>query len=409
MKHSISDSLSRSVAALLLCGSAVIIFACTTDGETDDTAAVSSTQETDTQTTADQPTLEAYTAELRKLYEKPVEQWPKPTIDEGVKFVEFGPVPDTAFPEDNPYSKEKEKLGKMLFFDPRLSGSGQMACASCHDPDLAWTDGRTASFGDQRLLLNRNAPTIANSGHFTSLFWDGRAGSLEELVLEVVQNPDELHAKLPDVEKTIGDSKAYLDHFEEVFGERKVSAELIAKAVATFCRTVNTSRGDLDRFMAGDYDKLTDAQVRGLHLFRNDARCANCHHGPLFTDNDFHNIGLSAYGQKKFEDRGRWNITKEVKDMGAFRTPSLRNITKTGPYMHHGRFTLENVLNLYNVGMPDLKRRKGYEDDPNFPIKDPLIKKLDLTQEQLADLRAFLGALEENRRRVDPPELPELH
>ena len=160
--------------------------------------------------------------------------------------------------------------------------------------------------------------------------------------------------------------------------------------------------------MAGDYDKLSDAAVRGLDLFRHEARCINCHNGPLLTDNKFHNVGLSAYGQEKFEDRGRWHVTHQVKDMGAFRTPSLRNITKTAPYMHHGRFTLENVLNLYNVGMPDLKPRKGAEDDPNFPIKDPLIKPLNLTQEQLADLRAFLESLEENRRRVDPPQLPEM-
>ncbi len=394
--------LTRLSGALLLIAAGAIIFACTPGSKTDPGSA----SDTGTDATPAGPSPAERAAALRELYEKPVDQWPPALIDEGVAFVEFGPVPDPVFPDDNPHTEEKEELGELLFFDPRLSGSGQMACASCHDPDLAWTDGRTASFGDRRLLLRRNAPTVKNTGHFTTLFWDGRAGSLEELVLAVMQNPDELHAELADVEAKISSSEEYLEHFEKAFGDQRVTADRIAQAVATFCRTVNSTRGDLDRFMAGDYDKLTDAQVRGLHLFRNEARCANCHHGPLFTDNDFHNVGLSAYGQKDFEDRGRWRVTNKVEDMGSFRTPSLRNITKTAPYMHNGRFTLENVLNLYNVGMPDLKPRKGMEDDPNFPIKDPLIQRLDLSQADLADLRAFLESLEERRRRITPPKLP---
>lgn len=403
MNQTFTDRLGRIGGVLLLTAAGAIAFACSTDGDKRaDDAAIAQTHLSSTQS------VEEKTAELRKLYERPVDQWPAAQIDEGVTFVELGPMPDPVFPEDNPYSKEKEQLGKLLFFDPRLSGSGQMACASCHDPDLGWTDGRTASFGDRRLLLKRNAPTIKNSGHATTLFWDGRADSLEDLVLAVIQNPDELHAQLPHVEQTLAKSAQYVDHFEKAFGDRTVSADRIAKAVATFCRTINSERNDLDRFMAGDYDELSDAAVRGLHLFRNEARCINCHNGPLMSDNQFHNVGLSAYGQQKFEDRGRWHITKDVKDMGAFRTPSLRNITKTAPYMHHGRFTLENVLNLYNVGMPELKRGERFKDDPNFPIKDPLIKPLNLTDAQLSDLNAFLEALEENRRRVDPPELPEM-
>lgn len=404
MSTTFSDRLNRIAGILLLSAAGAVVFACASDG--DKPQELSSVTQSQTSPTNHG---NGNTDELRQQYERPVDQWPPAKVDAGVQFVEFGPMPEPVYPDTNPYTKEKEELGKLLFFDPRLSGSGQMACASCHDPDLGWTDGRTASFGDRRLLLKRNAPTIKNSGHFTSLFWDGRADTLEDLVLAVIQNPDELHAKLPHVEETLAKSKAYADLFEKAFGDRAITADRVAMAVATFCRSVNSERNDLDRFMAGDYDKLSDAAVRGLHLFRNEARCANCHHGPLFTDNLFHNVGLSAYGQKKFEDRGRWHVTQKVEDMGAFRTPSLRNITKTAPYMHHGRFTLENVLNLYNVGMPDLKPRKGQEDDPNFPIKDPLIKPLNLTQAQLADLRAFLEALEENRRRVDPPDLPELH
>lgn len=402
MNKRVAPYLCRFSGLILLIAAGTLFFACSMGTANDPVgnanAPAIEPEQADTQA--------RHTAEIRALYEKPVEQWPAAEVDEGVEFVEFGPVPEPVFPEDNPHSVAKEELGKLLFFDPRLSGSGQMACASCHDPDLAWTDGRTASFGDRRLLLKRNAPSIKNSGHWTSLFWDGRAGSLEELVLEVIQNPDELHAELPNVEAVIAKSPEYLDHFEKAFGTREVDSQLISKAVATFCRTVNSGRADLDRFMAGDHDILSDGEVRGLHLFRTQARCANCHHGPLFADNQFHNVGLSVYGQKKFEDRGRWHQTGKVEDMGAFRTPSLRNITKTGPYMHHGRFTLENVLNLYNVGMPDLKRGERFKDDPNFPIKDPLIKPLDLTPSQLADLRAFLGTLEERRRRVDPPKLP---
>lgn len=358
-------------------------------------------------------TAEEYTAlakELREKYSKPPEQWPEPTIDPGLEagYKEIGKLPDVTFPADNPFSAEKAELGKMLFFDPRLSGSGQVACASCHDPDLGWADGRTVAFGHARQTTQRNAPSIMNSAYHTSFFWDGRAKSLEEQAVAPILNEGEMRGNPEEVTATIGSIKEYRKRFKEVFGTEEVSMELIGKAIATFERTINGGRSKFDQFVGGkNREAMTDEAIRGLHLFRTDARCANCHMGPNFSDDKFHNVGLSYYG-RPFEDLGQYNITKNPEDVGKFRTPSLRNITRTGPYMHNGLFELEGVLNLYNAGMPTLKRKAGQEDDPLFPTKSPHLRVLNLNDRDKADLIAFLTALEEPRLRVRAPALPGL-
>lgn len=346
-------------------------------------------------------------AERRATYAQPATNWPAPSIDEEVKpyFRDLGLLPLVVYPTNNPYTDAKAELGKKLFFDPRLSGSGQISCASCHDPDLAFADGRTVSFGHERKELTRNAPAVLNTAFNQTLFWDGRADSLEQQASDVVNNQDEMHASAQFVREKLGAIPGYTNEFAAVFGTPEVTLARAAQAIATFERTI-TSRGNkFDSFLRGDTNALSDEAVRGLHLFRTTARCINCHHGPNFTDGRFHNEGLTYYG-RKYEDLGRYKITKDPQDVGRFKTPTLRNIARTGPYMHNGLFELDGVLNMYNAGMPTVRRKPEQKEDPLFPVKSPLLQSLGLNPQELADLKAFLESLTEMRPRIRPPALP---
>jgi len=346
-------------------------------------------------------------AELREVYGGDPAGWPAPNVDDGVTWKEIGLLPEAEHPETNPHSEAKEKLGRMLFFDPRLSGSGQMACASCHDPDLGWADGRTTSFGHSRKHLARNAPTVRNAAFQTHLFWDGRASSLEEQAKAVLANPDEMRADPEAVVKVLATEPGYRRLFADAFGDPQPSIDRAADAIACFERTVVGGGSRFDAFMKGNRAALTDEAVLGLDLFRRDARCINCHHGPAFSDGGFHDLGLSNYG-RPFEDLGRVKVTGVPTDTGKFRTPTLRDVTATAPYMHNGLFELDVALTLYNAGMPTAVRKAGQEDDPNFPVKSPHLKPLGLNKQDLADLAAFLKSLEETKIRVRPPALPGL-
>ncbi len=347
--------------------------------------------------------------ELRVAYSKPPDQWPAPQVDPGVAFREIGTLPPIPYPPENPHTKEKAELGKMLFFDPRLSGSGQMACASCHDPDLGWADGRTVSFGHERQTLRRNAPSLLNVGHNAAQFWDGRAATLEQQALMPILADDEMRAAPQVLVERIARVPEYRKHFRDAFGDDEVSLDRIAKALATFERTITSNgRSKFDMFVSGRNRKtMSDAAIRGMHLFRTEARCVNCHHGPNFTDNQFHDLGLSYYG-RKYEDLGRYNVTKRPEDVGRFKTPTLRNVTRTAPYMHNGIFDLDGVINLYNAGMPTLRRKPGQADDPLFPTKSHLLRELHLNKADREDLVAFLESLEESRTRLRAPQLPGL-
>jgi cytochrome c peroxidase len=343
-------------------------------------------------------------AELRATYSQPATYWPPPSIDDEVKphFVEIGLLPLVTYPTNNPYSDAKAELGRRLFFDPRLSGSGQISCANCHDPDLAFADGRTVSFGHARKELKRNAPTVLNTGFNQSLFWDGRADSLEQQAADVINNQDEMHASAEFVRENLGRIPGYTNEFAAVFGTPEVTLSRAAQAIATFERTITSRGNNVDSFLRGDTNALSDEAVRGLHLFRTTARCINCHHGPNFTDGRFHNEGLTYYG-RKYEDLGHYEVTKAPQDVGRFKTPTLRNIARTAPYMHNGLFDLDGVLNMYNAGMPAVRRKPEQKDDPLFPVKSPLLQPLGLNQQDLADLRAFLESLTETSLRMRPP------
>ena len=345
--------------------------------------------------------------ELRRVYAADPSAWPAPHVDPDVNWKEIGLLPEVEHPADNPHTTEKETLGKTLFFDPRLSGSGQIACASCHDPDLGWADGRTTSFGHSRKQLARNSPTIRNTAFQQHLFWDGRADSLEDQARQVLMNPDEMRSGPEHVVALLEKEPGYQELWQKAFGAEPVSIDLAAQALACFERTVVGGTSRFDSFMKGGAAALTDEALLGMDLFRREARCINCHNGPAFSDGGFHDLGLSNYG-RPFEDIGRGRITNDPADTGKFRTPSLRDATATLPLMHNGLFELQVALTLYNAGMPTPVRRENQADDPRFPVKSPLVKPLGLNKQDLADLTAFLTSLEETKRRIRPPVIPGL-
>ncbi len=345
---------------------------------------------------------------LRDTYSRPADTWPQPHIDPDAEFVELGRVSGEAvYPEDNPYSLAKATLGRMLFFDGRLSGSQQMACASCHVADLGWADGRSRSLGHGAMQLARNTPTLLNAGYSERLFWDGRAKSLEGLIAEVLQNADEMRTTPDEVTARLQQIEGYRKAFAEAFGDETITFRRVIEAMATHVRSVvSEPSSDFDRFLDGKRDALSDAAVRGLHLFRTDARCVNCHSGPLLTDGRFHNLGLT-YFRRKYEDLGRYRVTQDVADVGRFKTPSLRNVSRTAPYMHVGFFDLEGVINIYNAGGVDFRIRPEFEGDPLLPRKSHHLIPLHLNDRDKQDLIAFLEALTERRRRDLIPDLPE--
>lgn len=343
---------------------------------------------------------------LRFLYRGEPSTWPTPVLDAGVEWREFAEVPPAPHPEHNPHSAAKEELGRLLFHDGRLSGTSQMACASCHTPELGWADGRGTSLGHGAAPLSRNTPSVLNSGHMPDLFWDGRADGLEQLVLRVFHNPSEMRIDEEAMVAGLATSRRYRELFAEAFGDEEPTVARVVHAIACFCRTLNSDgSSDFDKFLRGNSEALSDSALRGMHMFRTQWRCANCHHGPLLSDGRFHNLGLSYYG-RKLQDLGRYEITGEAEDVGRFKTPSLRNVARTGPYMHNGLFDLDGVLNMYSAGMVTLRPKPEQETDPLFPKKSVHLVPLDFEGTDKADLTAFLDSLTERRRRVRV-ELPE--
>lgn len=336
-------------------------------------------------------------------------KWEAPELDSSViaDFKDIGILPKMTFPKDNPYSDAKKELGKILFFDPRLSRSKQIACASCHDSELGWGDARTVSFGHNRKTGTRNSMTLLNIGYHTIFFWDGRASSLEEQMIFPLKDPVEMHSSESIAVKNIKKIKGYKPLFKAAFGDEKITLERIGKAIATYERTIVSRKTKFDQFISGNSEKFTDEEVIGLHLFRTKARCINCHNTPLFSNQKFHNVGLSYYG-RTFEDLGRYKITGKGEHIGQFKTPSLREVSRTAPYMHNGLFPhLEGIIQMYNAGMPRPKPTEKQKHDPLFPKTDTLLQKLNLTKEEVKALEAFLRTLTSNPHREKIPQLPE--
>lgn len=346
-------------------------------------------------------------ANLRKLYSSgDYSQWPKPQLKpESQKgFRDIGLPDKVAYPADNPLSEAKKELGKILFFDPRLSTSGQIACASCHEPQLAWGDGKQLANGHDRQFGKRNAMTILNTGFYDDLFWDGRANSLEDQARFPVRDHLEMNMDLSSMEKKLQEIAGYKALFQKAFGDEQVTLDRIFKAIATFERTVVSKKSRFDDFISGRSEALKDDEVLGLHLFRTKAGCINCHNTPLFSDNKFHNDGQTLFGGSQ-EDLGRYNVTKNREDVGKFRTPSLRDVAFTGPWFHHGNFpTLKDVVLFYNLGNPAPIQKKylGVRDSL-LPKTSPLLAKLNLTDKEVDALVAFMQAISSAPTRINAP------
>lgn len=336
---------------------------------------------------------EAQAPSLRDLYAGPPETWPRPVLFEGAVFTEFGPLPEAVHPAANPGTPQKIALGRRLFEEPRLSGSGQFACASCHNPELGFGDGLKTAFGHDRRRGTRNAQPLFVAGWMSPLFWDGRAASLEEQALSPLTHPSEMAARPEEVERRLNADPAYVAAFEQAFGPGPVTTERVVNALAAYQRTLKPRRSKFDRVLAEGAGVLTDQELLGLHLFRTKAGCASCHNGPLLSDRRFHNLGLTFYG-RRLQDLGRYGVTGDPKDVGAFRTPSLRNVGRTGPYMHNGVFPhLEGVVTFYDAGGARPRPTEAQAKDPLFPETSPMMRPLELTREERAALVAFLETL----------------
>ena len=287
-------------------------------------------------------------------------------------------IDDIEYPNDEPHSPEEINLGKTLFFDTRLSLNEKQSCASCHNPDLGFSDGLKTSLGTMGGKVNRNSPHLYNLAWSATLFWDGRSSSLEDQALGPIQAAGEMNLPLSEVVPRLSKVPFYQKQFKVVYGESGLTIENVAKAIAAFERTIISDNSAYDKYIAGNISAMSPSAIRGLALFTGEANCANCHDGPNFTDDSFHNIGVSPVSI----DRGRANIPGSEELVGAFKTPGLRNIVFSAPYMHDGsESTLEDVINYYNKGGTHKKSLSS------------LIKPLNLNSIEIADLVAFLGAL----------------
>ena len=303
----------------------------------------------------------------------------------------MAPLPKTVpAPKDNPTTPERVDLGKQLFFDPRLSANNKMSCATCHRPDKSFSDGLPQAKGAAGKTLKRNTPSLLNVGFYSTYLWDGRARNLEQQSLMPIQGADEMNQNLDELEKELNDVPGYVKQFQAVFGT-KVTRDGISKALAAFQRTLVTGPSPYDRYLAGKKDALSAEAKRGMELFFGDAGCSRCHRGPLLTDEKFYRLGVS-------HDKGRGLVTGKTKDNYKFRTPSLRNVARTGPYMHDGSYkTLGDVLFFYLRGVPT-------SGPDGLPLDIESLQGISLSE--MPDMIAFLEALTGEEPKMAPPKLP---
>jgi cytochrome c peroxidase len=301
-------------------------------------------------------------------------------------------MPPLAWPRTNRYSAAKVELGRFLYFDKRLSADESISCATCHDPRFAFTDGAAVSTGIRSQKGNRSAPTVINRGYAMAQFWDGRANSLEEQVKGPMANPIEMGNSHEAIVGKLKSIAGYREMFEKAFGSGEIDIDRVAMAIATFERTVVSGNAPYDRYKRGDRKAMSAEQVRGRSVFFEKAQCDKCHEGANFTLNAYANLGIGS--DRPEPDVGRFAVTKDPRDWGVFKTPTLREIEHTAPYMHDGSLrTLEDVVEFYN---------KGGIANRNL---DPNIKPLKLTDAEKRDLVAFLKALSgEGWQSIKAPE-----
>jgi cytochrome c peroxidase len=327
-------------------------------------------------------------------------------------------VEEYIVPAGNPLTTGKVELGRSLFFDPRLSYNGTVSCATCHPPAFAFTDGLKVSSGINSQTGNRNAPTLLNRAFSTDQFWDGRADSLEAQATGPMINHVEMG--MPDLEFVVKRLQGISDYgswFKKVFG-REMNIEDIARAIASFERTLVSGNSPFDRYKAGDSSAIDASAKRGLELFEGKARCNQCHSGVLFTDEKYHNLGIDW--DADMIDLGRYLVTGRADEIGAFKTPTLREIALTAPYMHDGSLaTLEETIEFYDRGgnanpFLDVEMRRPtrsmdqilafYEDKTESEPEGDLAK-LNLTSRDRADLVNFMRTLGgQGWQHIKPPD-----
>jgi cytochrome c peroxidase len=283
-------------------------------------------------------------------------------------------------PKDHPLTEARVQLGRKLFFDPILSGDNTVACASCHQPDHGFASAEPKPRGIRGQQLTRRAPSLLNRAYGNAFFWDGRAGSLEEQALRPIEDPAEMGSSVAAAVERLQANKDYREQFTAAFPDG-VTAVNLATAIASFERVLLRGDSVIDRFRRkGAHDALSPAQRHGLWLYESKASCWRCHVGANFTDERLHNTGVSW--SKEPLDLGRYAVTKSDADKGKFKTPSLRGVALTAPYMHDGSLkTLEDVVRFYS---------RGGNANPHL---DPIIAPLNLSEDEVRDLVEFLKAL----------------
>jgi len=294
-------------------------------------------------------------------------------------------------PQDNAITPERIELGKALFFDPRLSDSNQMSCATCHNPSFSWTDGLPLSLGRDNKKMTRATPTILNVAFGRLFFWDGRARGLEEQAVGPIKSAIEMNQSMEVLVDELNAIQGYRDLFDKAYPGEGITEATIGKALATFERTiVSDYDAPFDRWLKGDQNAMSESAQNGFKLFDGKARCSVCHSGPNFTDGSFHNIGLD-----NGDDVGRFEFVKVESLKGAFKTPTLRNVVNTSPYMHNGQLkTMEEVIDHYIDGG---KGKANLSKDMK-PVK--------LSKQEKTDLINFLNSLSEPETPVTFPILP---
>src|SRR5690606_9614182 len=275
----------------------------------------------------------------------------------------------------------------------------------CHNPQTSWADKLSVSIGHDHTPGTRNTQSLLNVHARKTLFWDGRATTLESQALSPIEAHHEMNMDLTKLIPKLKAIPKYNELFIAAFGEEDYSMPEVLRALAAFQRTLTSRRSRFDRFMDGEYNMMSVQEIRGLHLFRTKARCMNCHHGQFMTDESFQNSGLTYY-KRKYEDLGRYEVTKDPADVGKFRTPSLRDVMNTDPWMHNGLFgSMTGILNMYNSGMQmNTATAEQKQADPMHPVTDPILRKLNLSKEEIADIEQFMRAITATQYKMRRPE-----
>ncbi|EMO62764.1 di-heme cytochrome C peroxidase [Leptospira borgpetersenii serovar Pomona str. 200901868] len=295
------------------------------------------------------------------------------------------------FPPDNAPTPTRILLGKTLFFDPILSGSNWISCATCHNPGLAWTDGLKTAVGHNMKILGKNTPTILNGAYGNKMFWDGRADNLEAQALGPISSPDEMNQKIDELILELKNIRGYRELFSKAYPNEDINAVTIGKAIASFERTIFSTESAFDLWKKGNKGAISESAQRGFSVFNGKANCSACHQGDQFSDNGFHNIGL----KNASKEVGRFKIVAVKSMKGAFKTPGLRDVALTGPYMHNGSYaTLEEVVEHYD---------RGGDEKNNL---DPNMTALKLTKDEKADLVEFMKSLNGKMVPISIPEFP---